>query len=132
MKKMNTRLKNIVLYKMETKTVKELREIAKERGLRGYYKLHKAELIDAINKAHLLDAPVPNIQVPILEPTAYQPPKTTLSKVTSHIKSFADWLLSYVPEPIKRPINEKLEALKSTVSKLFGKIKPHTLVESKP
>ena len=116
---------------METKTVKELREIAKQRGLKGYYKLRRAELIDAINKAHLLDAPVPDIQVPILEPTAYKPPKTTLSKVTSHIKSFADWLLSYVPEPIKRPINEKLEALKSTVSKLFGKIKPHTLVESK-
>ena len=40
-------LKILSLYKMETKTVKELREIAKQRGLRGYYKLRKGQLIDA-------------------------------------------------------------------------------------
>lgn len=37
---------------MESKTVKELREIAKESGLRGVWKLRKAELIDFINTSH--------------------------------------------------------------------------------
>lgn len=35
----------------ETKTVIELRAIAKERGLTGYSKLKKADLIDLINNA---------------------------------------------------------------------------------
>ena len=107
---------------METKTVKELREIAKQRGLKNYYKLRKRQLIDAIN-THTTDSQAQ---------TAYNPPKN-LSKVTSHIKSFADLLISYVPESIKRPINEKLEALKSTVSNLFSKFKPDfsDIVESK-
>jgi len=49
------------------------------------------------------------------------------------MKSFADWLISYVPEPIKRPINEKLEALKSTISNFFSKFEPDFshIVESK-
>ena len=116
---------------METKTVKELREIAKQRGLRGYYKLRKGQLIDAIN-TRIIDSPVPEIQIPTLQPTAYNPLKN-LSKVTSHMKSFADWLISYVPEPIKRPINEKLEALKSTISNFFSKFEPDfsDIVESK-
>ena len=46
---------------METRTVKELREIAKQRGLRNYYKLRKGQLIDAIN-THITDSPVPDIQ----------------------------------------------------------------------
>ena len=129
---------------MEKQTVKELRQIAKQHGIRGYYKLRKGQLIEAIDmcvvfdsyKPHktqpaILDSPVPNIKVPTLQPTAYEPLKI-LNKVTSHMKSFADWLISYVPESIKKPVNEKLEALKSTVSNLFGKTKPNfEIVESK-
>ena len=67
---------------------------------------------------------------PVLQPTAYVPQKT-LNKATSHIKSFADWLISYVPEPIKRPINEKLEALKSKNSSLFSKMNKFEIHENK-
>ena len=34
----------------ESKTIRELRDIAKRWGLVGYYKLRKAELITAISK----------------------------------------------------------------------------------
>ena len=49
---------------MERNTVVQLRQIAKERGLRGYSKLRKAELIKFINQSrlervNLLDAPIP-------------------------------------------------------------------------
>ena len=48
------------------------------------------------------------------------------------MKSFADWLIGYVPESIKQPINKKVETLKSKVSNLFGKTKPNfKIVESK-
>ena len=110
---------------METKTVKELREIAKERGLRGYYKLHKAELIDAINAGI---QPQPDIKVPALQPTAYEPLKT-FNKVISHIKSFTNWLGSFVPESIKRPINEKIGTLWSKISKTKPKLE---IAETKP
>ena len=48
---------------MEKNTVVQLRQIAKERGLRGYSKLRKAELIEFINQStpsrvNLLDAPM--------------------------------------------------------------------------
>ena len=36
---------------MDNKTVKQLREIAKEIGLRGFWKLRKADLIDLIEQS---------------------------------------------------------------------------------
>ena len=39
---------------MENDTIKQLKAIAKERGVRGYYKLRKAELIHAWNNQHLV------------------------------------------------------------------------------
>ena len=132
---------------MKSKTVKELREIAKQRGLRGYSKLRKAELITMLipmqipmlnqpcaggavgGMQNLLDEPVPNIGVPVLQPTTASKPKLfrrvkeSLSvlgnKIKSETNTFADWLISYVPEPIKKEVNEKVEALKSKVNSIF-------------
>ena len=121
---------------MERHTMKQLRVIAKERGLKRFSTLRKAELIAAIN-AHrsadnhnLLDAPVPDISAPVLTPTKYvaPPQKEVKTDVLSTIKSYADWLISYVPEQIKKPINKALEALKAKVAGLFGKINDHKFV----
>ena len=94
---------------METKTVKALRDIAKHRGLRAYYRLRKGQLIDILNtlivglpapsahptahKPDLLHSPVPTIQVPTLQPTAYNPAPFHKSK--SIKKSFADWAVMF-------------------------------------
>ena len=40
---------------MENHTVEQLKAIAKERGIRGYYKLRKAELIHALEATKLVD-----------------------------------------------------------------------------
>ena len=36
------------------------------------------------------------------------------------MKSFADWLIRYVPPPVKKVVNEKWESEKSTVLGLFS------------
>ncbi len=55
------------------RTVKELRDLAKNASLRGYSRMRKAELVafleeNYILSEHPLDAPVPNIDVPALQP----------------------------------------------------------------
>ena len=61
---------------MENHTVAELKAIAKERSIRGYYKLRKAELIHAVKakklvgqKSNIFDEPIPNDPTPVLNPT---------------------------------------------------------------
>jgi len=39
------------IIKMNNHSIRELRIIAKERGLRGYYKLKKAELVDLLESS---------------------------------------------------------------------------------
>jgi len=95
--------------------------------MKRYSALRKAELI-AAKKAHnaadnhnWLDDPVPDISAPVLTPTKYVAPSQEEVKtgVLSTIKSYADWLISYLPEQIKKPINKAVEALKAKVAGLF-------------
>ena len=60
--------------KMENHTVMQLK--AKERGVRGYYKLRNVELIYTLEAARLVeqksnvfDEPIPNDTTPVLQPT---------------------------------------------------------------
>ena len=39
---------------MNNNTVKQLKAIAKERGIKGYYELRKAELINALEATRLV------------------------------------------------------------------------------
>src|ERR1043165_1387630 len=113
----------------ETKTVKQLRDIARQRGMKGYWPLRKADLIVKIRSVeakhgHILDAPVPDIGVPILQPTAFVPTSTgrkIADKAKSAINKFANWIVTYVPEKVKRIVNEKLEAVLTLVNNEYSK-----------
>ena len=65
---------------MENHTVVQLKAIAKERGVRGYYKLRKAELIHTLEAARLVEQKcnifaesIPNDSTPVLQPTPWRP-----------------------------------------------------------
>ena len=121
---------------MENLKVKDLKALAKERGIKGYYRMRKAELIQALTPVgdpsqlqNIMDQPIPEIDIPILEPS--QP--ENLSKVSQlknlaskaakpvkrEINKFADWIISKVPEPIKKTVNERVNSLKERVNRIF-------------
>ena len=158
---------------MESKTVKELKGLAKGRNIKGYYRMRKAELIEALGiitpnetvkdlidfskdatqtqnmrlttsrqpTLNILDQPIPEINLPILRPS--QPPqnyqitelKKQASKATTSVKKeineFADWILSYVPEPIKNTVNERVDSLKKKVNRIFERVERFTPKEHK-
>ena len=72
-----------------------------------------------------MDEPVPEIKVPVLKPIQF----TAKDKVASlksladrvakpiikNTNKFADWLYSYVPEPVRNITNEKVNKLKDKV-----------------
>ena len=93
----------------------------------------KAELIKALTpqvpNTNILDEPLNEINVPFLKPS--QPTrnfhitsiKNLTSKVTvslnKKINEFSDWVLSYVPEPKQKTVNERVESLKKQINKIF-------------
>ena len=79
---------------MENHTVVQLKAIAKERGIRDYYKLRKAGLIHALEatrlveqKSNIFDEPIPNDSTPVLQSTPWRPSNVS-TKVKQDIKIF--------------------------------------------
>ena len=65
---------------MDNYTVMQLMAIPKERGVSGYYKLRKAQLIHALEaarlaeqKSNIFDDSIPNDTTPVLQPTSWRP-----------------------------------------------------------
>ena len=64
---------------MNNRTGKQLEAIAKQRGITGYYKLRKAELLNSLEvtrlveqKSNIFDEPIPNDPTPVLQPTPWK------------------------------------------------------------
>ena len=89
--------------KMENHTGLQLKAIAKERGVRGYYKITKVELIHALEaatlveqKSNIFDEPIPNDPT-LLQPTPWRPSNVTTKdkqNIKQKIKYFDEWLLN--------------------------------------
>ena len=150
--------------------VKELKALAKERGIKRYYWLRKAQLIESLEtetttteapeneimeapeneimeapeteimeapkteimeapETEIMDEPVPEIKKPVLSPTKME----NISRVSSlvglakkqadlvqkAINKFADWLINYIPEPIRRTVNTRVEKLKKQIKEIL-------------
>ena len=82
------------MNKMKNHTVVQLKAIAKERGIRGYDKLRKAELIHALEatrlveqKRNIFDEPIPKDSTLVLQPTPWRPSNIPL-KNKQNIRNF--------------------------------------------
>ena len=107
---------------MDNHTVVQLKAIAKERGVRGYYKLRKAELIHTLvaailveQKINIFDETIPNDSTPVLQPTSWRPSNVTTKdkqNIKQKIKDFGEWLLNYIP-PKPKVVDKVLESFKN-------------------
>ena len=94
----------------------QLKVIAKERGIRGYYKLRKVELIHALEVARLIeqksiifDESIPNVPPPILQQTTWRPSNIALKvkqNIKQNIKDVGQWLLNYIPPKPKTKLKK--------------------------
>ena len=67
-----------------------------------------------IASENILDEPIPtSFKSSTMNPT---PVGFAMQK----LKQFSDWIISYIPEPIKRTASDKLKTLKETISKIFS------------
>ena len=78
---------------------------------------------NAANKPQgiIMDGPIPEINIPILKPSKpiSQPVRKVYKPINKEINKFADWILSYIPEPIKKTVNKRVDDLKKKVDRLF-------------
>ena len=115
---------------MKNHTVMQLKAIAKERGVRVYYKLRNVEFIHALEaerlvkqKSNIFDEPIPNDPTPGLQPTPWRTSNVT-TKVKQNIKQkitdFGEWLLNYIP-PKPKVVDRVLESFKNNIKKMYEK-----------
>ena len=125
---------------MNNITIIELKDLAKQRGITGYYKLRKAELIHklkahpdvndqvlipgleiprnatrSVNTSAILDQPILDDNTPVLKTK-----QKFFAKSVQKIKDCSNWLFDYIP-PKPKVVDEALESFKNLIRKLYNK-----------
>ena len=108
---------------MNTKTVRELRSIAKNKGLHGYYKLKKDDLVASLLEKSVeeMSTPAPRGKGketrPVLPVKIIPSPqemdefeneemKKSRPVVKSKLSKLHKWLDDHIPKPIKMPLTK--------------------------
>ena len=88
-----------------------------------------------------MDESVPEIKVPILKLIQFTAKGNVKSlksladraakPIIKKINKFADWLYSYVPEPVRNITNEKVNKLKNEINQIFKRLETEFKIEEK-
>ena len=122
---------------IDNHTVVQLKAIANERDIRGYYKLRKAELIHALEAtrfveqtSNIFEESIPNDPTQVLQPTPWRPSniakkdkqniKNYTTKGMQKIKDFGKWLLNYIP-PKPKVVDKVLKSFKNKIKNMYEK-----------
>ena len=130
--------------KMNNITVIDLKALAKQRAIKGYYKLRQAELIQkleahsdvneqvlipgleiprnatrSVNTSAILDQPILGNNTSVLQPTL-----NFIAKSIQRINDCSNCLLDYIPQKPKM-VDEALESLKNLIKKFYSKRETH-------
>ena len=121
---------------MNTKTVRELRTIAKDKDLRGFYKLKKADLLALLLEQSSEEMPTPPPRASGKEERHPLPVKIISSPqemdefekeemkksrpmVKSKLSKLHKWLDDHVPKPIKNAVDKAFLRLKNSILRLY-------------
>ena len=121
---------------MNTKTVRELRTIAKDKDLRGFYKLKKADLLALLLEQPSEEMPTaaprskrkerrPVLPVKIIpspqEINEFEKEEMKKSRpvLKGRLSKLHKWLDDHVPKPIKNAVDKAFLRLKNTILRLY-------------
>ena len=124
------------IIKMNTKTVRELRSIAKDKGLKGYYKLKKDGLVALLLEKSAEEMPTPaprskgKERRPVLPVKITSSPqemdefekeeiKRSRSVIRNRLSKLHKWLDDYIPKPIKNAVDEAFLRFKNSTLRLY-------------
>ena len=121
---------------MNTKKIRKLGSIAKDKGLRGFYKLKKADLLALLLEQSSEEMPTsasrrkgkerrPVLPVKIIpspqemDKLEKEEMKKTRPVVKSRLSELYDWLLDYVPRPFKKAVKKSFLRMKNSIMSLY-------------
>ena len=113
----------------EQMTVLALKNLARERGLRGYSRLRNAELIRRLRvpRDQILDQGIDArmANVPFLTPTPYTPPKATPAPTPSPSSNSVEDLIDYLNNVKKIPkgVSPRLKKLREEIESIYEQMK---------
>ena len=124
------------IIKMNSKTVRELRSIAKDKDLCGYYKLKKEDLIALLLEESAEEMPTPTRRTkgkkrrPLLpvkiilgpqEMDEFEKEDIEKSKpvLKNRLNEWSDWIIDYVPKPIKNAVCKAFSRAKNSILRLY-------------
>ena len=120
--KINSNSSSII--KLNNQTIRELRAIAKGRGLRGYYNLRKAELVSLLETSMGPPRRPGRAAMDQMDVFEQQEIARTRSAVKSKLKKWYDWIVDYVPESVKKPVSSAFSMAKNHICLLYTSPSP--------
>ena len=125
---------------MNTKSLRELRSIAKDKGLRGFYKLKKDDLLALLleQSSEEMSTPPPRgkgkerrLVLPIkiilspqeMDEFEKEEMKKSRPVVKSRLGKLHKWLDDHISIPIKNAVDEAFLRLKNSILRLYDRAK---------